>query len=86
VIDADDYRTKDAKALRDAARAEGKTPLLRAQYKAAQIMALRAREFLEHTEFAGILRAASPSSHVLAGGERHLDQGRMPTSSPTSAT
>jgi hypothetical protein len=60
VIDADDWRTKDAKALRDLAWAEGKTPLLRATYTSAQIMVARAREFLEHTEFAGVLQRGKP--------------------------
>lgn len=60
VIDADDWRTKDARALRDLAWAEGKTPLLRATYEAAKVMVLRAREYLEHTEFAGVLARGKP--------------------------
>lgn len=60
VIDADDWRTKAAKEQRDAAWQEGKTPLLRAQYDAARLMEQRAREFLEHTEFAGILSRGKP--------------------------
>lgn len=55
VIHADDFRTKAAREQRDAAWAAGRTPLLVGQYEAAQVMAGRAREFLEQTEFAGVL-------------------------------
>lgn len=63
-IDAEDWRTKDARALRDLAWAEGKTPLLRATYNAAQVMAMRARAFLERTEFAGILARGKPEQSM----------------------
>jgi hypothetical protein len=64
VIAADDYRTNKAKEQRDAARAEGKTPLLEAQFLAAGKMVLRAREYLEHTEFAGILERGKPEQSM----------------------
>lgn len=46
-IEADSYRTKDAKALRDAAYAEHRTPLLTEEYEQVQAMAaaLRAHPF-----------------------------------------
>lgn len=45
VIDADDYRTKAAREERDAARAEGLTPLLAAEHAVAQGMA---RALVQH--------------------------------------
>lgn len=64
VIDAEDWRTKDARALRDLAWAAGKIPLLRHTYEAATTMRLHAREFLEHTEFAGVLERGKPEQSV----------------------
>lgn len=60
VIEADDYKTKAAREARDLARVDGFTPLLRAQYDAAKIMRTRALEYLDHTEFAGILGRGKP--------------------------
>jgi hypothetical protein len=60
VIEADDWRTKAAREGRDLAWADGKTPLLRAQYEAAKVMVQRAVNFLEHTEFAGVLERGKP--------------------------
>jgi hypothetical protein len=60
VIEADDYKTKAAREARDLARVDGFTPLLRAQYDAAKVMATRAREYLDRTEFAGILSRGKP--------------------------
>jgi len=42
VIDASDWRTKEAKAAREKAWAEGKTPLLKDQYEEARTMVLAA--------------------------------------------
>lgn len=44
VIDVPDFRTKDARAARDAAYAAGKTPLLPAEYRQVQEMAQAVRE------------------------------------------
>jgi hypothetical protein len=60
VIDAEDYKTKAAREARDLARLDGFTPMLRAQYEGAKVMAERAREFVEHTEFAGIFGRGKP--------------------------
>lgn len=60
VIEADDYRTKAAREQRDLAWADGMTPLLRSQYDAAKVMVERAREYLEHTQFAGVLKRGKP--------------------------
>lgn len=43
VIDADSWRTKDAKAARNAARAEGKVPVLTATYQAGEQLAQAAK-------------------------------------------
>lgn len=64
VIDAADWRTNAAKDARDKARAAGKTPLLAAQFLAAGTMVKRACEFLEHTEFAGILQRGKPEQSM----------------------
>lgn len=51
IIDAPDWRTKDAKALRDQARAAGAIPLLKKKYADVQAMAIAAREQLaKHTD------------------------------------
>lgn len=47
VIDADDFRTKDARAQRDEAAAKGLTPVLRADFDRAEAMAPFARQAIE---------------------------------------
>lgn len=64
VIDADDWRTKAAREQRDVAYADGVTPLLRAQYDCAKVMVERAKSFLEHTEFAGVLQRGKPEASM----------------------
>ncbi len=64
VIEADDYRTKAAREERDLAYADGKTPLLRAQYDAAKVMVQRARDYLDRSELAGILAAGKPEQSL----------------------
>lgn len=54
VIEADSYRTKDAKAARDEARADGFIPLLSADYETARKIAFSAGQQLGHTELAHI--------------------------------
>lgn len=54
VVEADDWRTKAAKEQRDAARAEGKTPILARKVAAVEAMVREARDFIERTELAGI--------------------------------
>jgi len=46
VIEADDWRTKDAKQQRDEARASGKIPLLRRHFTELSIMVETARRFI----------------------------------------
>lgn len=55
IVEADDWRTKDAKMQRDMARATGLTPLLRHQYDEVQAMVGAARAYIGRT---GVLAAA----------------------------
>ena len=50
VIDADDWRTKAAQVARQAARAEGRTPLLASQWAEVQTMAAAVRRQLDAFE------------------------------------
>ena len=52
VIDFDDYRTKDAKTQRDAARAAGLYPVLKKHNDDLQAMVETARDFMAGTELA----------------------------------
>jgi hypothetical protein len=54
LIEADDWRTKAAKEMRDAAYAEGKTPLLYKQIGGIRAMVKAARSFVENSEIAGV--------------------------------
>lgn len=55
IVVADDWRTKAAREQRDAARAEGKFPILERHYSLVDSMVRVAIQFLETTELAGIL-------------------------------
>ncbi|MFG1247305.1 PD-(D/E)XK nuclease-like domain-containing protein [Xanthobacter flavus] len=68
VVEADDWRTKAAKAERDAARAEGKTPILEKDHKRACAMIAAARAQLAHIEGAedAFLTTAGEPEMVLA--------------------
>jgi hypothetical protein len=50
VIDSDSYRTKEARAKRDQARADGKIPLLAEQYETVQWMLIAAKAQLVESE------------------------------------
>lgn len=65
VVAADDWRTKKAKEERDAARAEGKFPILEYQHEKVATMAGRARKFIEDS-FTGydILADGKPEQSV----------------------
>lgn len=54
LIDADDWRTKAAKELRDAAYAEGKTPLLARKMEPIRDMVAAAHKFVAQSEIAGV--------------------------------
>lgn len=55
LVDAEDWRTKDARTARDEAYAEGKTPLLLKQIDGIRAMVDSAKVFIETTELAGVL-------------------------------
>lgn len=54
VVQADDWRTKAAREARDAARADGKTPLLERQLGKVKAMVFAAHAALAKSELAGI--------------------------------
>ena len=55
VIDAEDFRKKEAKEARDSAIAAGQIPILAGKYSDAKQVAERAREQLDLSELSGIL-------------------------------
>jgi hypothetical protein len=73
IVDADDYRTKDARAVRDAARKSGETPVLRADFNVAVDTATRLRERIE----AFGIRFSGDSEVVIAWDERVPGRGEV---------
>ena len=65
VIDADDWRTKAAKEARDAARAEGKTPILARKIAEVERMVKFAKEYVEQSEIAGIFESGKPEQVII---------------------
>lgn len=65
VIEAADWRTKDAKAKRDEARANGLFPILAKHNFAVTAMVKAAREFVETTELAGIFTRGKPEQTIV---------------------
>jgi hypothetical protein len=68
LIDAKDYRTNDAKALRDAARVNGKTPLLVHKLAEVREIALAARAQIKASEIGGV-KFSSERSMLWQEGE-----------------
>lgn len=64
VIEADDWRKKEAKELRDAARAAGKTPLLVRQMHKVRAMVKAAQAYVESSEIAGIFADGKPEQSL----------------------
>ncbi len=64
-IDAEDWRTKDAKDQRDAARANGLLPILRKDYTEAQTMVGVAREEIAKSELAEAFNEAIPEQTLV---------------------
>lgn len=60
VVQADDWRTKVAKEQRDAARRDGKTPLLERHYDSVRNMVDIALAFIEDSEIADAWHAGQP--------------------------
>lgn len=65
VIEAEDWRKKEAKEQRDAARAAGKLPILSQDYFRVQAMMVRARAAIAKSEFAQDFREAIPEQTLL---------------------
>jgi len=60
VIDADDWRTKAAKEMRDAAYLEGRIPMLVGKMDAVRSMVEVARSYIERSELKGVLTDGEP--------------------------
>lgn len=60
VIEADDWRKKDAKEARDAARTEGKTPLLVRQMHKVRAMVRAAKEYIAASEIPDVFSTGKP--------------------------
>lgn len=66
VIDADDWRTKEAKAIRDDAREAGKIPLLKEQWERVQMMVRSGRRQLDaHKEASNAFTNGSPEKTLI---------------------
>lgn len=77
IIDAEDWRTKDAKQQRDDAHAAGRVPLLAKQYLEIKAMADAAHKAIGESEIAGILDDGTPEATLIAkDGETWL-RGRL---------
>lgn len=65
VIEAEDWRKKEAKEQRDAAREAGKLPILSKDYFGVQAMIVRAKAAIAKSEFAQDFREAVPEQTLL---------------------
>lgn len=75
-VDAPDWRTKAAKEERDAARAEGKIPLLAHKVEAIEAAVASARAHIERSEIAGIFNSAGPERTIVWNDEGVLCKAR----------
>lgn len=78
VIDADDWRSKAAKDLREVARKEGKTPLLTHQYKESKTMVDSAMDQIRGCKELGIttrLSVEGMPNYLTFGGRKTLGYG-----------
>lgn len=64
-IEADDWRTKAAKDARDAARSEGKIPMLARKVPQIQAAIESAKAFIASSELAGIFERGKPEQTVI---------------------
>lgn len=66
VVDADSFRTKEARAARDAAYEAGKTPLLTSQLEDVEVMVKVAEQQIKgHAEASVIFRAGAPEQTLI---------------------
>jgi hypothetical protein len=75
VIDAEDWRSKDAKAARDRARASGLIPMLHYQYAEAVVMVEVARAYLARSVLGNIMAHGKPEQ-ALIWQEFNANDGR----------
>jgi len=66
IVDADDWRTKAAREARDAARAEGKIPLLKNKYEEVANMVEAAHHAIAVSELQGLFDDGKPEQTVIA--------------------
>lgn len=64
-IDAPDFKTKAAREARDAARAEGKHPILAHRLSGVRALVTAARNYLERSDLAGILEDGGMSEATM---------------------
>ncbi len=64
VIEADDWRKKEAKALRDQARADRKIPILARQMNRVRAMVKVARDYLFASELSGLMDDGEPEHSI----------------------
>jgi hypothetical protein len=65
IVEADDWRTKAAKELRDSAREDNLIPVLSKHMPAVRAMVKAAREFVAQSEIAGVFDSGKPELSVL---------------------
>ena len=65
IIDADDWRTKAAKELRDAAYAEGRIPMLAGKMDYVRAMVAAANDYLSTSQLAGVFTNGAPEVTLL---------------------
>lgn len=65
VIDAEDWRTKEAKAARDRARASGLIPMLTHQYAEAVLMVEVARDYVSRSVLGDIMAHGKPEQTLV---------------------
>ncbi|TSA51332.1 MAG: hypothetical protein D4R44_08075 [Actinobacteria bacterium] len=65
IVEADDWRTKDAKAQRDAARLAGKTPILVDKARAVMQMVKVAQETIRNSELASAFADGKPEQTLI---------------------
>ena len=75
VIDADDWRTKEAKASRDRARSSGLIPMLHHQYSEALMMVKVAQDYVARSMLGNIFMDGKPEQ-TLVWQEFNADNGR----------
>lgn len=64
-VDADDWRTKDAREQRDAARAAGHLPILKRKVADVERMVHAALDYVEHSEIRGVFKTGEPEQVIL---------------------